>query len=107
MVSNVLHVPIFHQDIGVIYRRRGIISGSYFTNIMDSLSNIMILHYCDSEKRLIQRAIVYGDDNLICTTFGYYDMISLQKELAILLMKITFEKKDFSKSVETEFAGSH
>jgi len=106
MVSNVLHVPIVHQDIGVIMRKRGIISGSYFTNIMDSLSNVMILHYCDSESRFIQRAIVYGDDNLICTNFGFYDMLKLERELAMLRMKITYDKKDLSKSFETEFAGS-
>jgi len=89
MVSNILHVPIFQHDIGIIMRRRGIISGSYFTNIMDSLCNLMILHYCDSSTKSISRAIVYGDDNLVCGDKHYPSIRAIEKELTILQMSIT------------------
>jgi hypothetical protein len=89
MVSNILHVPIYHQDIGKVVRRRGIISGSYFTNIMDSLCNVMILHYCDASTKSISRAIVYGDDNLVCGDKQYPNIRVIKRKLSILLMTIT------------------
>jgi hypothetical protein len=106
MVSNILHVPIFHQDIGIIVRRRGIISGSYFTNIMDSLCNVMILHYCDVSTKSISRAIVYGDDNLVCGDKQYPSIRTIQQKLTIFSMTITTSESDWSNSFRTEFAGS-
>jgi hypothetical protein len=92
MVSNILHVPIFHDDIGIIKRRRGIISGSYFTNIMDSLANVFILHYCDADTKSLARAIVYGDDNLLCGRTRYPSLKDIQKNLAKMKMAITTDK---------------
>lgn len=107
MVSNILHVPIFHDDIGIIIRRRGIISGSYFTNIMDSLSNVFVLHYCDAGIRSLSRAIVYGDDNLLCGSTRYPSLKDIERNLSKLRMCITTKRVLWSNKFATEFAGSY
>lgn len=92
MVSSILHIPIYHSDIGVINRKRGIISGSYYTNIMDSFCNLLILHYCDSEYKSLHRAVVYGDDNLLCGYNTYPNLTRLQRGLKAMLMSITTDR---------------
>jgi len=45
---------------------RGIISGSFFTNMVDGLSNLLMIHYCDHIMgKNIKEIFVCGDDNLI------------------------------------------
>jgi hypothetical protein len=49
----------------------------------------MILHYCDFSTKSISRAIVYGDDNLVCGDKQYPSIRAIQQELAVLQMNIT------------------
>jgi hypothetical protein len=68
MVSYNLHGPIYHPQVGVIHKNRGICSGSVFTNLIDSISNILMISYSNCITNYDFKFLrVCGDDNLICT----------------------------------------
>jgi hypothetical protein len=91
MVSSICHSPLYHDDIGIVYRNRGIISGSYYTNIVDSLSNILVMNYADFHKRTLSRTIVYGDDNVLIGDNSYPDIVTIKNELKKIGMIITYD----------------
>jgi hypothetical protein len=63
-----LYGPIYHPLTGVINRNRGICSGSVFTNLIDSIANILMISYSNCITNFdISFLRVCGDDNLICT----------------------------------------
>lgn len=39
MATYITEAGIFHPDTGYVFRERGIISGSFYTNLIDSLVN--------------------------------------------------------------------
>jgi hypothetical protein len=82
--SYIIHGHIYHPETGVINRKRGIISGSFFTNMIDGLSNLIMIHYCDNIMgRNIKNIFVCGDDNLVCS-----DIPIRTNKLSSLLLKI-------------------
>jgi len=69
MVKYVIHGPIYHPDIGIINRKRGIASGSVFTNLVDSICNLLIVNYTNRLLGLdLAKLYVCGDDNLMLTS---------------------------------------
>lgn len=69
MVSYNLHGHLYHPHCGYINRKRGIASGSVFTNIIGSISNVLMMNYTSFLLGLDYKYIyVCGDDNLIATT---------------------------------------
>jgi hypothetical protein len=66
MVSYVMHGHIYHPKCGTIRRKRGIASGSVFTNLVDGIVNLLIMNYTSlvigKDFSFIK---VCGDDNLI------------------------------------------
>jgi hypothetical protein len=63
-----LYSPIYHPKIGIVNKKRGICSGSVFTNLIDGISNILMISYinCITNFDFIHLKVC-GDDNLICT----------------------------------------
>jgi hypothetical protein len=47
VVSYNLYGPIYHPKTGVIHRNRGICSGSVFTNLIDSVANLLMINYAN------------------------------------------------------------
>lgn len=107
MVSYILHAPVYHADCGFIRRERGIISGSLFTNIVDSLCNSMILGMASDKLSFLDRTIVYGDDNILLSKYRYPDLSRIESFLNTLGMKITYSRESFSNNFNIEFAGSY
>jgi hypothetical protein len=82
IIGYVVAAPIYCESTGLVNRQRGIISGSYFTNCVDSMVNTYVLHYADYFSRVIHRLPVYGDDNIICTISKYFDKRQLHCRLS-------------------------
>jgi len=62
--------PSYHPLTGVFSRKRGVPSGSYFTNLADSIANLAVVWYSlisTSQHREVFRIIVHGDDLLLVT----------------------------------------
>jgi hypothetical protein len=69
LVGYILYGYIYHPSIGHICRNRGIPSGSYFTNLVDGISNLLMNNYTNLDLKLpIDDIYVCGDDNLHVTT---------------------------------------
>lgn len=70
MKQYVLYGGVYHPVSGVIKRNRGIISGSYFTNIVDSICNLLMSHHVlasyDSSRYSLY---VCGDDTFYTSKF--------------------------------------
>jgi hypothetical protein len=68
LVSYIMHGHIFHPHCGTINRKRGIASGSVFTNLVDSILNLLVMNYVSHLIGKEYRHIyVCGDDNLLAT----------------------------------------
>jgi len=66
MVNYVIAGHIFHPSIGTVLRKRGIASGSVFTNLIDSISNLLIINYVTTIIGFdYHKLLVCGDDNKI------------------------------------------
>jgi hypothetical protein len=66
MVSYVMHGHIYHPKCGTIRRKRGIASGSVFTNLVDGIVNLLIMNYTSFiVGKDFTHIKVCGDDNLI------------------------------------------
>jgi len=42
LVSHIMFGLIYHPKVGFVRRTRGLVSGSYFTNLVDGISNLLI-----------------------------------------------------------------
>jgi len=63
-----MHGHIYHPKCGVIRRKRGIASGSVFTNLVDGIVNLLVMNYTSFILgKGFQEIYVCGDDNLIPT----------------------------------------
>lgn len=89
MVSYIINAPIYHEDTGLVSRYRGIISGSLYTNIADSFCNCMILGMANNKNNGLDRAIVYGDDNILVGERRFPNINAIEHYLNTLGMKIT------------------
>lgn len=83
MVNYFIHTPILMPD-GYVYRKRtGVPSGSYFTQLVDSIVNYIVIQYC--ALRIFGKPIedgkllVLGDDSL----FGLDKHVKLDRFIAV------------------------
>lgn len=106
MVSYIINAPIYHNDIGLVPRKRGIISGSFYTNVIDSMGNCVILGIAGGKNNGLDGIRVYGDDNLLIGRHRYPDLTNIESYLSILGMSVTYDRKYFSKTFNTHFSGS-
>lgn len=69
MQTNLIKGAVYHPRFGgVLQRKRGLLSGSYFTNIIGSLVNIILLCYalvCIQQQSIVRKIFVHGDDFVI------------------------------------------
>jgi hypothetical protein len=65
LVSYILFGTLFHPRCGYINRERGIASGSFFTNVVDGLSNLIMLNYTNALFNIDPEMKICGDDNLL------------------------------------------
>lgn len=80
MVDYIMFGHIYHPEVGFIHRKRGISSGSVFTNLIDSIVNLLMVNYSFSVMNKEYRYLyVCGDDNLICSDnkLNYLNMSSI------------------------------
>lgn len=70
LVSHICLGRIYHPSADFSKRTRGMMSGSYFTNIIDSICNLIIIWYAIyacGYQHSVAKIIVHGDDLIICT----------------------------------------
>jgi len=68
VVAYNLYGHVYHPTIGTVYKKRGICSGSVFTNLIDGISNLLLINYSFAILgKGYQHIYVCGDDNLIST----------------------------------------
>lgn len=107
MVRFVIAGKIYHPQVGVFSRKRGIASGSVFTNLIDSLCNIFIIHYLSGNGNFIPM-IVGGDDNVLLTNTKVNNIEISAFATNLLGMKLIFDTDNmFDKGVsKMHFLGS-
>lgn len=85
----------------------GVPSGSYFTQLVDSIANWILINYAFIKRygRLPDRCIVFGDDSVICDETPF-SIFSLAEELSFVGMKVSTTKSIYTSNVdEVEFLG--
>jgi len=107
LITRYFHTcPIVMPD-GLLYkgRRKGVPSGSLFTQIIDSLCNMIVIEYLALRMKLrIKRYFVYGDDAIVRLSLrpDFSTAASVVDELGL---KINLEKQYFSR--DPHFLGHH
>ena len=104
-----IHTPILMPDGYVYQKHKGVPSGSYFTQMIDSIVNYFALQYCfirESGKALVERKVlVLGDDSAVGhdTHMPLVRVSQLMKELGLV---INVEKSSISREGQyVEFLG--
>lgn len=110
LVDYICYAHIYHPRIGIVRRRRGLISGSYFTNLIDGVVNVILITYClvkTGQNTRIRHMSVHGDDNWLVSD-SPIDIDALNKELSILGMAISVDKCHVAgpRKHEVHFLGS-
>jgi len=93
MVRYVVSGHLYHPRTGYIKRSRGIASGSVFTNLVDSLCNVLILNFCTAKlkNKANINFKVGGDDNVIFSDYPI-DHNTISNCVKLLLnMKLNFD----------------
>jgi hypothetical protein len=111
MTEYVMFGDLFHPILGTVKRERGIASGSVFTNLMDSVVNLLSLNYAIAQSASLTGIVplVSGDDSLLVSPHLIRgDIISriLWKEF---LMDVKYPRESYySKGIAMmDFLGSH
>jgi hypothetical protein len=69
LCSYILHSPFYHPTLGNVRRKRGILSGTVVTNLLDSCCNLITIGYAFADRlHLVKKVLVSGDDNVIITS---------------------------------------
>jgi hypothetical protein len=66
MAEYICFAHVYHPRVGTVHRRRGLISGSYFTNLLDSIINTIVIVYAlisTDQFNSVVGMSVHGDDN--------------------------------------------
>jgi len=74
-----IHTPIVMPDGYVWLKHRGVPSGSYFTQMIDSIVNYIVIQYIMLEScgRAVTNTLVLGDDSIFsCTTWVSLDLLN-------------------------------
>ena len=71
MVDYFVNTPILMPDGGVYLTHRGVPSGSWFTNIIDSMVNLLSVYYCAHRVGMQGKVVIHvlGDDAIIGTSY--------------------------------------
>jgi hypothetical protein len=81
MVDYFINTPLKFQDGQVLVKTRGVPSGSYFTSLIDSVVNTIVMHYLMSKLRVhysMKAFWVLGDDALMAIS-GNLDVNELAR----------------------------
>lgn len=110
IVHYFIHTRIIMPDGYVYQKHQGVPSGSYFTQLVDSIANFLILQYLsfrlDAQPIFEDKVLVLGDDSI----FGmatYHPMALIQKVCSELGVKVNVEKSVLAKKASdlSEFLG--
>jgi hypothetical protein len=108
MVDYILFGRVYHPHTKIVLRNRGMPSGSFFTNLVDSISNLIINYYSIysfKERDYFVKLKVCGDDNLIITKTKL-DTNKLSQRISTYFdMKNNFLEEDYSPP-NSNFLGS-
>lgn len=83
---------VYHPKTGIWYKKRGVPSGSGFTNLLDSVANAYLINYTLLKLSVDPRdciILVHGDDSVIATN----SEVDLAK-FADILLELGVEMKD-------------
>lgn len=106
-----IHTPILMPD-GVVYQKHvGVPSGSFFTQMVDSIVNFIVLQYiryrATSHFSRVENVLVLGDDSL-CTWPNYPSVAKLEKFAEELGMVLNGKKSHVTRFGEGfDFLGHH
>lgn len=109
-MSNLVCGMVYHPFTGYLKRTRGMPSGSFFTNVVDGICNLLILWYAihgSKQQSKIHKIYVHGDDVVILSTTRV-DFDKLVPFIEKLGMKIKADANNYYPSGEhkVHFLGS-
>uniref|UniRef100_A0A2V0R9P7 RdRp catalytic domain-containing protein n=1 Tax=viral metagenome TaxID=1070528 RepID=A0A2V0R9P7_9ZZZZ len=87
--SYIVNCNLYHPVTGLVKRKQGIYSGSYFTNLLDSMVNCFIIGYT-SALSTDCKIFVSGDDLFIVSS---KDIIYREDGIIEIGMKLTMDKE--------------
>lgn len=110
MAEYVCFAHVYHPRTGVIRRKRGLISGSYFTNLVDGIINTLVITLgliVTKQSSYVTGMSIHGDDNWISSK-REIDLKLLNEFIRGFGMEISLEKCHTAKPSENKihFLGS-
>lgn len=98
IIKYFINTPLRFQDGHVVRKRKGVPSGSYFTNLVDSVVNCIVWHYLLGSA-MTDNAWYVGDDALIEVKRNIDLAIVAKKAHSVFGMMLNIEKSSYGTHV--------
>lgn len=106
VIKYFIDTPIQLPSGKVLVKHQGVPSGSYFTNLVDSVCNAIVVHYCLLHQNVVMRHFwCLGDDSLVITPTSLSLDTLAGTAADVFGFKLNIDKSEFGE--EVSFLGYH